>query len=127
MLGISSYVFYFSCDHCQETVRLTFSHPPPPVLFINVWRLNRPPVGAFEDVPAVVYVLGHRYRVGTVYVHQEQHFTGWIYENQAWTYYDDSKVSPGDKYSADLDETKEFPGNEHKVVVSYYLINNGGP
>uniref|UniRef100_K1Q5D4 Uncharacterized protein n=1 Tax=Magallana gigas TaxID=29159 RepID=K1Q5D4_MAGGI len=115
------------CDHCQETVCLTFSHPPPPVLFINVLRLNFPPVGAFEDLPAVVYVLGHKYRVGMVYVHKDQHFTGWIYKNQAWTYYDDSKVSPGDKYSADLDETKEFPGNELKVVVSYYLINNGGP
>lgn len=61
-----------------------------------------------------------------VYVYKDQYFTGWIYENQAWIYYDDSKVSFGDKYLADLDEIKEFFGNEFKVVVLYYFINNGG-
>lgn len=112
------------CHHCQETVHLTFSHPPPPVLFLNIWRLNC--LRGFE-VPAVVNILSYRYRVGTVYVHKDQHFTGWIYkpgENQNWTYYDDSKVNQRDKYSADLDRTKEFPGNERMVVISYYLINN---
>lgn len=75
----------------------------------------------------MVNVLSYRYRVGTVYVHKDQHFTGWIYkpgENQNWTYYDDNKVNQRDKYSADLDRTKEFPGKEHMVVISYYLINN---
>lgn len=114
------------CDYCKETVHLTFSHPPPPVLFLNVWRLSHPPIIAVE-VPAVVSVLDHRYRVSTVYVHKGQHFTGWSYkpgENQNWTYYDDSKVNQRDRYSADLDRTKEFPGSERMVVISYYLINN---
>lgn len=115
------------CDYCQKTVNLTFSHPPPPVLFLNVWRLSCPPHGAVE-VPVVVYVLGHRYRLGTEYVHKDQHFTGWIYkpaENQEWPYwyYDDARVSPLDRYSAVFDDTKEYPGNERMVVISYYLDN----
>lgn len=61
-----------------------------------------------------------------VYVYKDQYFIGWIYKNQVWIYYDDSKVSFGDKYLVDLDEIKEFFGNEFKVVVLYYFINNGG-
>lgn len=75
----------------------------------------------------MVSVLDHRYRVSTVYVHENKHFTGWSYkpgENKNWTYYDDSIVNQRDKYSADLDGTKEFPGSEDMVVISYYLINN---
>lgn len=77
-------------------------------------------------VPTFITVLNKIFRISAIYLYKNDHFTAWIYKprpNLERAYYDDRNVNPQDIYSADLDETKEFPGNECMVVVSYLTEN----
>lgn len=114
-------LFGTRCSCCKENVCLTFSHTPP-CLFLNVWKsgLN------MKYVPTFITVLNKIFRISAIYLYTKDHFTAWIYKprpNLERAYYDDRNVNPQDIYSADLDETKEFPGNECMVVVSYLTEN----
>lgn len=115
--------FSTKCPCCKENVCLTFSHTPP-CLFLNVYYLRHLNV---KHVPNFIYVLNKIFRIGTIYLYKNKHYTAWIYRprpNLERAYYDDVNVNPLDRYSAVFDLTKEFPGNEHMVVVSYYRTEN---
>lgn len=123
LYSVHVFVFDFRCSCCKENVRLTFSHTPP-CLFLNVWYLRHLNV---KYIPTFISVLNKIFRISTIYLCKNKHFTAWIYKprpNLERAYYDDCNVNPLDRYSAVFDLTKEFPGNEHMVVVSYYRTEN---
>ncbi|XP_062578853.1 uncharacterized protein LOC134240789 [Saccostrea cucullata] len=102
---------------CNGQVIWTLPEPPP-CLFLKIYRLNF----RMEHLPHVIHVLGNRYRLGSIYVHANQHFTAWVSRPQGMAFYDDRNEDQHDKFSAKLDDLKEFPGGGEPCLASYFVI-----